>query len=70
MLVRKMNFVNKNYLKMNLIFSTHDRFKQCVMKETKRLCDRGITDGPATKFSTQIIDKAFSFLQDQCTNYM
>nr|CAH7712292.1 unnamed protein product [Callosobruchus chinensis] len=49
---------------------SHDRFKQCVERETRRLCDRGISGGPANKFATQIIDKALRFLQDQCLNYI
>ncbi|KAF5303325.1 hypothetical protein FQA39_LY10064 [Lamprigera yunnana] len=49
---------------------SHDRFKQCVLKETQHLCDRGIRNGPASRFSAQTIDKALSFLQDQCFNYI
>ncbi|XP_072379119.1 uncharacterized protein [Diabrotica undecimpunctata] len=49
---------------------SHDRFKQCVQRETRRLCDRGVADGPATRFATQIIDKALRFLQEQCINYI
>ncbi|XP_057663747.1 uncharacterized protein LOC130898444 [Diorhabda carinulata] len=49
---------------------SHDRFKQCVYRETRRLCDRGMADGPATRFATQIIDKALRFLQEQCVNYI
>lgn len=50
--------------------SSHDRFKQCVLTETREACDRGNPDGAASRFSKQIIDKALSFLQDQCYNYM
>ncbi|XP_066251873.1 uncharacterized protein [Euwallacea similis] len=49
---------------------SHDRFKQCVLRETRRLCDRGISDGPASRFASQIIEKALKFLQDQCINYI
>ncbi|CAH1118586.1 unnamed protein product [Phaedon cochleariae] len=49
---------------------SHDRFKQCVQRETRQLCDRGATNGPANKFATEIIDKALKFLQDQCLNYI
>ncbi|KAF7284715.1 hypothetical protein GWI33_021724 [Rhynchophorus ferrugineus] len=49
---------------------SHDRFKQCVQRETRRMCDRGTPDGPASKFATQIIEKALRFLQDQCQNYI
>lgn len=49
---------------------SHDRFKQCVLRETRRLCDRGVTNGQASVFANQIIDKALSFLQDQCSNYI
>ncbi|KYB27115.1 hypothetical protein TcasGA2_TC033313 [Tribolium castaneum] len=44
---------------------SHDRFKQCIMRETRRLCDRN-----APEFATHLIDKALSFLQDQCYNYI
>ncbi|CAG9770277.1 unnamed protein product [Ceutorhynchus assimilis] len=47
---------------------SHERFKQCVLKETRRLCDRGISDGPAARFASQIIDKALRFMQEQCIN--
>ncbi|KAJ8921122.1 hypothetical protein NQ315_013592, partial [Exocentrus adspersus] len=49
---------------------SHDRFKQCIQRETRRLCDRGVSDGPAARFASQIIEKALSFLQDQCYNYI
>ncbi|KAF5294324.1 hypothetical protein FQR65_LT10777 [Abscondita terminalis] len=49
---------------------SHDRFKQCVIRETRDVCDRGVQNGPASRFSAQIIDKALSFLQDQCFNYI
>nr|XP_023012306.1 uncharacterized protein LOC111502454 [Leptinotarsa decemlineata] len=49
---------------------SHDRFKQCVQRETRRLCDRGVSNGPASRFAIQIIDKALRFLQDQCLNYI
>lgn len=49
---------------------SHHRFKQCVIRETQRLCDSGVPNGNAAKFSSQIIDKALSFLQEQCFNYM
>ncbi|CAH0548548.1 unnamed protein product [Brassicogethes aeneus] len=49
---------------------SQDRFKQCVQRETRRHCDRGMLDGPASKFAGQTIDKALSFLQEQCSNYI
>lgn len=49
---------------------SHDKFKECVQRETRRLCDGGISDGAAAKFSNQIMEKALSFLQEQCFNYM
>ncbi|KAG5863567.1 hypothetical protein JTB14_002688 [Gonioctena quinquepunctata] len=49
---------------------SHDRFKQCVQRETRRLCDKGDPDGPASRFAVQIINKALQFLQDQCLNYI
>ncbi|KAH0998903.1 hypothetical protein HUJ04_000649 [Dendroctonus ponderosae] len=49
---------------------SHGRFKQCVLRETRRTCDSGKFDGRASKFASQILDKAFKFLQDQCVNYI
>ncbi|XP_030759686.1 uncharacterized protein LOC115885064 [Sitophilus oryzae] len=49
---------------------SHDRFKQCVQRETRRICDRGVQDGPASKFAVQTLDKALRFLHDQCINYI
>ncbi|KAB0790865.1 hypothetical protein PPYR_14952 [Photinus pyralis] len=49
---------------------SHDRFKQCVLREARESCDRGVPNGPASRFSAQTIDKALSFLQDQCFNYI
>lgn len=51
-------------------YSSHDRFRRCVAREVRRMCDRGVPNGRAVKFAEQIIDKALSFLQDQCLNYM
>lgn len=48
----------------------HDRFKQCVQRETRRLCDRDGQNGKATRFSMQILDKALRFIEDQCVNYI
>ncbi|GJQ81344.1 hypothetical protein Trydic_g20556 [Trypoxylus dichotomus] len=49
---------------------SHDRFKRCIESETRNLCDNGRTGGPASRFSTQIVGKALSFLQDECFNYI
>lgn len=49
---------------------SHDQFKECVQRETRRLCDNGNSDGAAAQFSNQIMEKALSFLQEQCFNYM
>ncbi|XP_071056986.1 uncharacterized protein [Onthophagus taurus] len=49
---------------------THEKFKRCVSTETTKLCDGGIQNGPATRFSGQVIEKALSFIQDQCFNYI
>ncbi|XP_060534110.1 uncharacterized protein LOC132706660 [Cylas formicarius] len=49
---------------------SYDRFKQCVQRETTRMCDQGIPDGPASRFATQTIDKALKFLRDQCYNFI
>ncbi|KAK9751694.1 hypothetical protein QE152_g4778 [Popillia japonica] len=49
---------------------SHDRFKKCIESETRNLCDNGRVGGPASRFSTQIVGKALSFLQDECVNYI
>ncbi|PNF19379.1 hypothetical protein B7P43_G03630 [Cryptotermes secundus] len=49
---------------------SHLRFRECVLEETKRLCDPGTNGGSATHFSRQMLDKALSFLRDQCYNYI
>ncbi|KDR14897.1 uncharacterized protein LOC110834083 [Zootermopsis nevadensis] len=49
---------------------SHLRFRECVLEETKRQCDSGTDGGSATHFSRQMLDKALSFLRDQCYNYI
>ncbi|KAI4454403.1 hypothetical protein MML48_9g00004700 [Holotrichia oblita] len=63
------DFIVVKYI-TNITFSSHDRFKKCIESETRNLCDNGRTGGPASKFSTQIVGKALSFLQDECVNYI
>ncbi|KAL3270946.1 hypothetical protein HHI36_021451 [Cryptolaemus montrouzieri] len=59
-----------NAISKSTLCCSHDRFKQCVQRETKRLCDRGIQNGQASRFSMQILDKALRFIDDQCVNYI
>ncbi|XP_057335248.1 uncharacterized protein LOC130674016 isoform X3 [Microplitis mediator] len=48
----------------------HHQFRSCVITETRKRCDRGDPSGPASRFSRQILDRALSFLQEQCQNYI
>ncbi|XP_044586663.1 uncharacterized protein LOC123266483 isoform X2 [Cotesia glomerata] len=48
----------------------HHHFRSCVITETRKRCDRGDPSGPASRFSRQILDRALSFLQEQCQNYI
>ncbi|XP_051163028.1 uncharacterized protein LOC127282674 [Leptopilina boulardi] len=48
----------------------HYHFRTCVIMETRKRCDGNEPEGTAAKFSRQILDKALSFLQDQCANYI
>lgn len=48
----------------------HYHFRTCVIMETRKRCDGNQPEGTAAKFSRQILDKALSFLQDQCANYI
>ncbi|XP_054274160.1 uncharacterized protein LOC128993999 [Macrosteles quadrilineatus] len=46
------------------ICCSHHRFRECVLDRTRNTCDP-----QAGPFSRQILDKALSFLKDQCHNY-
>ncbi|XP_018330879.1 cell wall protein RBR3 isoform X2 [Agrilus planipennis] len=59
-----------NEISISVLCCSYNRFRDCVLRETRRLCDRGIPDGPATRYATHIIDKALSFLQEQCSNHI
>nr|CAD7411246.1 unnamed protein product [Timema poppensis] len=48
----------------------HQRFRTCVLQETRRQCDGGADGGKAFKFARQILDKALSFIREQCLNYI
>ncbi|KAK6621847.1 hypothetical protein RUM44_001654 [Polyplax serrata] len=51
---------------------SHHRFRECVLTETRRACDTNVkasTKMMASAFSKQILDKALSFLREQCSNY-
>uniref|UniRef100_A0A1B6BXN5 GDNF/GAS1 domain-containing protein n=2 Tax=Clastoptera arizonana TaxID=38151 RepID=A0A1B6BXN5_9HEMI len=50
--------------KMNMCCS-HHRFRECVLDQTSRTCDRDA--GP---FAHQMLDKALSFLREQCSSYI
>ncbi|KAF4519906.1 hypothetical protein B566_EDAN008282 [Ephemera danica] len=51
------------------ICCSHHRFRECVLRETRKQCDAGLM-GSATRFATHILDKALSFLREDCTNYI
>ncbi|XP_066906797.1 uncharacterized protein [Halyomorpha halys] len=44
---------------------SHHIFRECVVDQTRNTCD-----AEATPFSSQMLDKALSFLRDQCSNYI
>ncbi|KAL1456231.1 hypothetical protein WDU94_000976 [Cyamophila willieti] len=44
---------------------SHHRFRECVLDQTRRTCQ-----SDATPYAKQILDKALSFLKDQCSNYI
>ncbi|XP_052128072.1 transcription initiation factor TFIID subunit 4-like isoform X1 [Frankliniella occidentalis] len=53
---------------------SHHRFRECVLDQTARQCDGprpGVPiSGSASRFARQILDKALSFLRDQCNNFV
>lgn len=53
-----------------VVFSAHHHFRACVITETRKRCDGGQSGGAASRFSGQILDRALSFLQQQCQSYM
>nr|XP_018902410.1 PREDICTED: uncharacterized protein LOC109033975 isoform X2 [Bemisia tabaci] len=44
---------------------SHHRFRECVMDQTRRTCDPD-----AAPYAKQILDKAMSFLREQCSTYI
>ncbi|XP_011315150.1 uncharacterized protein [Fopius arisanus] len=48
----------------------HHHFRACVITETRKRCDGGQPGGAASRFSGQILDRALSFLQEQCQAYI
>ncbi|KAK9874275.1 hypothetical protein WA026_002628 [Henosepilachna vigintioctopunctata] len=59
-----------NTISKSTLCCSHDKFKQCVQRETRRQCDRGVQNGPASRFSSQILEKALRFIEDECVNYI
>ncbi|EEB10827.1 conserved hypothetical protein [Pediculus humanus corporis] len=52
---------------------SHHRFRECVLTETRRACDGKVSATSkmvASAFSRQILDKALSFLREQCSSYL
>ncbi|XP_015592054.1 uncharacterized protein LOC107266263 [Cephus cinctus] len=49
---------------------SHYHFRTCVISEARKRCDGSQSGGTAARFSRQVLDKALSFLQDQCQNYI
>lgn len=47
------------------ICCSHHMFRECVVDQTRSSCD-----AEAAPFSSQMLDKALSFLRDQCSNYI
>ncbi|XP_011502040.1 PREDICTED: uncharacterized protein LOC105365545, partial [Ceratosolen solmsi marchali] len=59
----------ENVRKANLCCAYHN-FRTCVIRKTQLRCDGNQAEGIAARFSRQVLDKAFNFLQDQCLNYI
>ncbi|XP_058806938.1 uncharacterized protein LOC131673171 isoform X2 [Phymastichus coffea] len=55
--------------KANLCCAYHN-FRSCAILKTRLRCDANREEGIAARFSRQVLDKAFRFLQDQCLNYI
>ncbi|XP_065350835.1 uncharacterized protein LOC135946515 isoform X2 [Cloeon dipterum] len=51
------------------ICCAHHKFRECIIRETKQRCDAGRA-GPASRFAQHILDKALSFLHEDCGNYI
>ncbi|KAK0093240.1 hypothetical protein PV326_013988 [Microctonus aethiopoides] len=62
--------VSKGEMARGTLCCTHHHFRTCVIRETRKRCDRDDSDGAASRYSRQILDRALNFLQDQCQNYM
>lgn len=46
-------------------FSTHHRFRECVLDQTRRTCNQD-----DDSFTQQLLDKAFGFFRNQCIDYV
>uniref|UniRef100_A0ABD2XLD0 Uncharacterized protein n=1 Tax=Trichogramma kaykai TaxID=54128 RepID=A0ABD2XLD0_9HYME len=55
--------------KPNLCCAYHN-FRSCVILKTRMRCDGNKVEGVAARFSRQVLDKAFHFLQDQCASHI
>ncbi|XP_012267394.2 uncharacterized protein LOC105692647 [Athalia rosae] len=62
--------VSRGQVARNSLCCSHHRFRSCVIAEARLRCDAGQGEGPAARFSRQVLDKALRFLQDQCHNYI
>ncbi|XP_043285906.1 uncharacterized protein DDB_G0271670-like isoform X1 [Venturia canescens] len=62
--------VSKGEMARTSLCCSHYHFRSCVIYETKKKCDANQSGGAASRFSRQVLDKALSFLQDQCQNYI
>ncbi|XP_012280884.1 uncharacterized protein LOC105699978 [Orussus abietinus] len=62
--------VSKRQVARTSLCCSHHHFRTCVVAETRKKCDNNQNAGPAARFSRQVLDKALSFLRDQCQNYI
>lgn len=48
-----------------LYCSTHHRFRECVLDQTRRTCNQD-----DDSFTQELLDKAFGFFRSQCIDYV
>ncbi|XP_014211044.1 uncharacterized protein LOC106641221 [Copidosoma floridanum] len=62
--------VSQENVRKPYLCCAYHNFRSCVIRKTQLRCDNNQPEGIAAKFSRQVLDKAFRFLQDQCLNYI
>ncbi|XP_063232163.1 mucin-5AC-like [Bacillus rossius redtenbacheri] len=49
---------------------SHHIFRECMISEVRSGCDGGADGGQASRFTRHTLDKALSFLREQCYSYV